>query len=145
MDLSIKRFEKLEKNIANKKRPPASIPGYVSEWTDKYFHQSVFDVPVKYPSKKVIGFLAQFKKPQKVKLCRGINCYNRDNQQITSWTYNLEIAKRYAKELNGKILSKEFLLAQILLDTTLLNHEQKRQIGYDWKVDDKEVLILTSC
>jgi len=30
----------------------------------------------------------------------------------------------------------------ILLDTTTLNDEQKRQLGYDYEIDDKEVLII---
>jgi len=118
------------------------IPNYVVDWTDKYFHHSAFDVPVKYPSKKVVGFLAQFKKSQKAKLYRGINYYNGDNRGITSWTYDLEVAKRYAKELKGKVFSKEFLATQVLLDTTLLSYDQKKQLGYDYKIDDKEVLIL---
>lgn len=37
-----------------------SIPGYVIDWTDKYFHQSAFDVPVNYPTKKVLAFLIHF-------------------------------------------------------------------------------------
>ena len=142
LDVSIKRFEELDRNLKNKFNFNTTIPAYVSDWTDKYFHQSAFDQPLEYPSKKVLDFLAQFKKLQKMKLYRGINRYNKDNQKITSWTYDLEIAKRYAKELNGEVFSKEFLPTKILLDTTLLNSEQKRQLGYDYKIDDKEVLIL---
>ncbi len=119
-----------------------SIPNYVIDWTDKYFHHSMFDKPLKYPSKKILDFLTQFKKLQKIKLYRGINCYNKDNKEIMSWTYSLEIAKRYTEELKEKILSKEFLPTKILLDTTLLDSEQKRQLGYDYTVDDKEVLVL---
>src|SRR3989338_6903427 len=118
------------------------IPNYVIDWTDKYFHQSVFDVQLNYPSKRVLDFLAQFKKLRKIELYRGVHRYNKNNKKVTSWTYDLEIAKRYAKELKGEVLFKEFLPTKILLDTTLLNSEQKRQLGYDYKIDDKEVLIL---
>lgn len=142
LNLSIKRFEELERNIVNKRKLTFSIPGYVSQWTDKYFHQSASNVPVNYPSEQIINFFAKFRKLQKIKLYRGINHFNKDNHEITSWTYDSEIAKKYVKEPNGEIFSKEFLPDQVLLDTTLLDSEQKKQLGYDYKVDDKEVLIL---
>ncbi len=120
----------------------AYMPSYVTEWTDKYFHQSAFDVPVNYPNKKVLKFLASFSKPKKVRLFRGINKYNKDNGAVASWTYNRQIAEGYAKDVGGKIIEKEFLFNQILLDTTLLTKKEKQQFGYDYKIDDKEVLIL---
>src|SRR3989344_3536272 len=119
------------------KAKPAEIPNYVREWTDKYFHQSAFDVPIKYPSKKLIDFLTQFKKPQRVVLYRGINRYNKDNREITGWTYDPEVAKRYTEESEGRVFSKEFSPTKVLLDTTVLNAEQKIQLGYDYEIDDK--------
>lgn len=142
LDVSIKRFEELDRNLKNKFNFNTVIPGYVSTWTDKYFHQSAFDMPVEYPSKKVINFLTRFKKPDKVKLYRGLNHYNQDNKQITSWTYDMRVAERYASETKGKISENEFSQDRILLDTTILTNEQKRLLGYDYKIDDKEVLIL---
>jgi len=118
-----------------------NIPNYVIEWTDKYFHQSAFDVPVNYPSKKVLKFFVHFKKPDKVTLYRGVNKYNKDNREITSWTYDKKIAENYIKD-GGKIMEKEFPSENILLDTTTLNTKQKKLLGYDYKIDDKEVLII---
>ena len=143
LDVSIKRFEELDRNLKNKFNFNAVIPGYVSEWTDKYFHQSAFDKPVEYPSEKVVNFLKCFKKPDKAKLYRGINHFNKSNKQVTSWTYDKQIAKRYASETKGEIFENEFYHDQILLDTTALTSDQKRQLGYDYKIDDKEVLILS--
>jgi hypothetical protein len=119
-----------------------TIPGYVSDWTDKYFHQSAFDKPLEYPNKKVLAFLAQFKKLKKLKLYRGINYYNKDNKIITSWTYSKTVARRFAKELKGHVVSKEFSPASIMLDTTVLSAEQKKYLGYDFKNNDKEVIIM---
>lgn len=119
-----------------------SIPSYICGWTDKYFHQSAFDTPVNHPSKRTVVFLGRFKKPNKVTLYRGIHIYNRDNKGVTSWTYDKRVAKRYAKEEEGKVIEREFLSEQILLDTTVLNEREKEQLGYDYKIDDKEVLIL---
>ena len=120
----------------------AYFPSYVTDWTDKYFHQSAFDVPLNYPNKKVQKFLASFKKPDKVRLFRGINRYNKENREITSWTYNRQVAESYAKEIDGEVIENEFLSDKILLDTTLLTKIQKWQFGYDYKIDDQEVLIL---
>lgn len=119
------------------------IPAYVSGWTDKYFHQSAFDEPWNFPSQKVIKFLSKFKRNKKVKLFRGINKFNKDCLEISSWTYDREIAKKYIQE-GGKIIEYEFSSEKILLDTTLLNREQKMLLGYDYGVDDKEVLILSN-
>jgi len=119
------------------------FPNYVITWTDKYFHQSAFDMPVKFPSKKVINYLARFKKAGKIKLLRGINKYNKDNcAGVYSWTYDKKVALRYAKELEGKVLEKTFLPEQIILDTTILNQQERVSLGYDYSVDDKEVLII---
>lgn len=117
------------------------IPAYVSGWTDKYFHQSAFDVPWNFPNQKVIKFLSKFKKDKKIKLFRGINKFNEDSLEISSWTYDREIAKNYIQE-GGKIIKHEFGSEKILLDTTLLDREQKMLLGYDYGVDDKEVLVL---
>ncbi|MCX6796225.1 MAG: hypothetical protein NTW06_01880 [Candidatus Falkowbacteria bacterium] len=120
------------------------IPSDVSGWTDKYFHQSVFDTPLKYPEVKIINFLCKFKKDKKIKLYRGMNKYNRSNYTgVESWTYDKRIAFRYIKELSGKIVEKSFSSGKVLLDTTLLNKEVKELLGYDYKIDDKEVLILS--
>jgi len=118
------------------------IPSYVIDWTDKYFHQSAFDVPINYPNKKVLKFFTRFKKPDKVRLFRGINKYNKDNREITSWTYNRQVAESYAKEIEGEVIENEFLSDKILLDTTLLTKMERQQFGYDYKINDKEVLIL---
>lgn len=119
------------------------IPKYVINWTDKYFHQSAFDIPLKFPNKKVIDFLAKFKRKKKTKLYRGINKYNEENYTgAESWTYDKKIAFRYAKEIGGKMIEKIFKLENILLDTTLPNKQEKILLGYDYKVDDKEVLIM---
>jgi len=118
------------------------IPNYVIDWTDKYFHQSAFDVPVNYPSKKILKFLVRFKKPGKVRLYRGINRYNKENREITSWTYDRQVAERYAKEIDGEIIETEFSFSKTLLDTTFLTKAEKQRLGYDYKIDDKEVLIL---
>lgn len=127
----------MKKTIINK-----SVPAIVCAWTDEYFHKSAFDVPIKYPNKKIIHFLSQFKKSHKIKLYRGINRFNKDNQQITSWTHNLNIARRYIKGLNGKVVANEFLSSQVILDTTVLTEKQKTQLGYDYHIDDKEVLVI---
>ena len=118
------------------------IPNYIINWTDKYFHQSAFDVPVNYPNKKILKFFANFKKLDKVRLFRGINKYNKDNKEVTSWTYSRQVAERYAKEVDGEVVEMEFLSDKILLDTTLLTKIEKQQFGYDYKIDDEEVLIL---
>lgn len=117
------------------------IPSYVSMWADKYFHQSSFDIPLGFPNKKVITFLSRFKRNQKIKLFRGINKFNKDISGIVSWTYDKKIAVNYA-ENGGKIIEKNFPLNEVLLDTTVLGSEQKKLLGYDYKVDDKEVLII---
>ena len=119
-----------------------NIPSYVSNWTDKYFHQSAFDVPINFPSKKTVSFLSRFKNQDRVKLYRGTHRYNMDNADITSWTYDKWIAKGYAQEIDGKVVEQEFQTGQILLDTTVLTKAEKKQLGYDYKSDDKEVLIL---
>lgn len=125
------------KNIAHK----TEIPAYVSSWTDEFFHKSAFDLPIKYPNKKVIGFLSRFKKNERIKLYRGINKYNERNKLIVSWTYDKKTAERYISD-GGKIIEQEFTPADILLDTTILNEELKQLLGYDYKVDDKEVLVI---
>ncbi|MDP3057720.1 MAG: hypothetical protein Q8N37_04380 [bacterium] len=117
------------------------IPGYVSGWTYKYFHQSAYEPPWNFPNKKVITFLFQFKRKEKIKLFRGINKYNKDTSYIVSWTYDKEIALNYIED-GGKIIEKNFYSNDILLDTTVLNNEQKILLGYDYKIDDKEVLII---
>lgn len=117
------------------------IPGFVSQWTDEYFHKSAFDMPIKYPNKRVIGFLSQFKKMEEVVLYRGVNQYNKENNLITSWTYNKNIALGYIKE-GGRIIKRKFDYKNILLDTTILSPKQKKLLGYDYEVDDAEVLIL---
>ena len=118
------------------------IPNYVTDWTDRYFHQSAFDLPLNHPNKKVLNFLVRTKKPDKVRLYRGVNRYNKDNRGITSWTHDRQVAERYAKEIGGEVIGKEFQSSKVLLDTTLLTKEEKRRLGYDYKIDDKEVLIL---
>lgn len=87
-----------------------TIPGYVSSWTDKYFHQSVFAPLVGFPSKRVINFLARFKKTSEIELYRGIDSYNKDSDQITSRTYDVGVARRYAGEKGGEIIHKNFYL-----------------------------------
>ncbi len=124
------------KNTASKKE----IPAFVSSWTDGYFHKSAFDAPNKYPNKKVINFLSQFKKKERIKLYRGINKYNGENELITSWTYDKRIAESYIKD-GGRVMEKDFSPEDVLFDTTILNSEQKKLLGYDYKVDDREVLI----
>lgn len=119
------------------------IPNFVCCWTEEYFHKSAFDIPIKYPSKRVINFLSQFKGKKSVRLYRGINKYNRDNKLITSWTYNKKTAYNYIDK-GGKVIEKEFIPERILLDTTILNKEQKVSFSYDYKIDDKEVLIIGS-
>ncbi len=118
------------------------IPNYIIDWTDKYFHQSAFDKPVNYPNKKVLKFLVHFKKPDRVRLCRGVNRYNKDNREITSWTYDRQIAERYTREIGGKVIEMEFPSSKILLDTTILTKVEKQKLGFDYKFDDKEVLII---
>jgi len=120
-----------------------TIPNYIIDWTDKYFHHSYFDKPINYPSKKVINFFKKFYIPSKIILYRGKNKYNKQNNQITSWTYDKKVASRYIKKLGGKIIKAEFTSEKILLDTTFLTKKEKIQLGYDYKIDDKEVLILT--
>lgn len=127
--------------IKMKKSYSVKIPAYVSKWTDKYFHQSAFDVPEFFPNKKVIAFLSQFKRKERIKLFRGINKYNKDTSYIVSWTYDKKIAANYIED-GGKIIEKYFYSDEILLDSTVLDIEQKRLLGYDYKVDDREVLIL---
>ena|SRR3989344_440375 len=117
------------------------IPAYVSSWTDKYFHHSAFDISLMYPNKKTIGFLTQFKKKRAVKLYRGLNKYNKEKEVISSWTYNKEVAKNYAGE-EGIVVRQNFKPENIILDTTTLNCTQKKMLGYDYKVDDKEVIIF---
>lgn len=117
------------------------IPSYVSAWTDKYFHQSAFDIPLGLPNIKIINFLSSFKPTSPIKLFRGINNFNNDNKCITSWTYNKKIAKTYADD-SSEIIEKIFQPEEILLDTTKLNNEQRMLLGYDYKIDDQEVLIL---
>ena len=124
------------KNMTSKKE----IPAYVSSWTDEYFHKSAFEVPIKYPNKKVINFLSQFKKKERVKLYRGINEYNEENVLITSWTYDKKVAESYIKD-GGKVTEKEFSPEDVLFDTTILNSKQKKLLGYDYMVDDREVLV----
>jgi len=120
------------------------IPNYVVDWTDRYFHQSAFDAPLGYPNKRIVKYLASAKTKRvgTVKLCRGVNAYNKDNRGITSWTYDRKVAERYAKETGDEVIEMEFPLDKILLDTTLLTKVEKQRIGYDYKVDDQEVLIL---
>ena len=119
-----------------------NIPSYVSQWTDEYFHKSAFDFPIRFPNKKVIKFLSAFRKNEKVELYRGVNKYNEDNELISSWTYDKKIAKRYSLDGNGKVIKKEFYPNQILLDTTILTEEQKKYLGYDYKIDDHEVIVI---
>lgn len=122
-------------------RATTKIPSFISSWSDEYFHKSAFDIPIKYPNKRVIDFLSQFKKKERIKLYRGINKYNKEDQPITSWTYSKKIAESYIKN-GGKIIKKKFSPEYILFDTTALNTKQKKLLGYDYKIDDKEVLIL---
>lgn len=129
------------RNIKNSSSE-VEIPAYVSSWTDEYFHKSAFEAPIKYPDKKIIDFLSQFKKKESVKLYRGINKYNKENELIMSWTYDKKSAKSYIKD-GGKVIEKEFAPEAILFDTTILNTEQKKLLGYDYKVDDREVLITS--
>ena len=125
------------KNLAHR----TEIPAHVSSWTDEFFHKSAFEPPIKYPNKKVIDFLSQFKKNERIKLYRGINKYNKRNKLIVSWTYDKKIAERYISD-GGKIIEREFVPEDILFDTTILNEGQKELLGYDYKVDDKEVLVI---
>lgn len=117
------------------------MSAYVCAWTDKYFHQSAYDIPLNDPNKNIIKYLSQFKINNNLKLFRGVNKFNKDTTGIVSWTYNRKVAKKYIKE-DGKIIEKEFQPNEILLDTTVLGDEQKKQLGYDYEIDDKEVLIL---
>ncbi|MCL4437436.1 hypothetical protein M1513_00115 [Patescibacteria group bacterium] len=121
-----------------------NIPNYVASWTDKYFHQSAFEPPVRFPSKRVIFILNGFIKPKKVLLYRGVNEFNKNTTGVASWTYNKNIAKKYAAKNKGKIVKNTFISSQILLDTTRLTQSEKLSIGYDYEFDDKEVLILTA-
>ncbi|MDP3704501.1 MAG: hypothetical protein Q8R24_01155 [Legionellaceae bacterium] len=117
------------------------IPAYIAKWTDNFFHQSAYNQPVSFPNKYIINFLSRFKKTTSIQLYRGINKYNTENNLITSWTYKKDIAARYTGN-KGKLVKKVFSPRNILLDTTTLNTKQKRQMGYDYKIDDKEVLIM---
>lgn len=120
------------------------IPKSVIDWTDKYFHQSAFDVPLRFPGKRVIGFLIKFRKEEKIKLYRGVNKYNEKNYTgVKSWTYDKEIAGNYRAE-GGKIVEKVLSPSEVLLDTTLLSNEHKKLLGYDYKIDDMEVLIISN-
>jgi len=120
-----------------------TIPSYVSSWTDKYFHQSAFDVPWSFPKQRVIKFLSRFKKDEKIKLFRGINKFNENGLEISSWTYDREIAKNYIQD-GGRIIEREFSANEVVLDTTILNMEQRALMGYDYKFDDKEVLVINN-
>jgi len=142
LDLSIKRFEELDKNMKNKLLNV--IPSYVSGWTDKYFHQSAFDIQLKSPNKNIVNFLSKFRPKNTITLYRGIHSFNDKNYTgVESWTYDKKIAERYAKsEKSGKIKEKRFFPSGILLDTTLLSDIEKKYLGYDYEIDDKEVLIL---
>lgn len=122
-------------------KKPLSIANYVIDWTDKYFHQSAYNKPINFPNKNIIGSLSRFRKTTPIQLYRGINKYNVENNLITSWTYEKDVATRYIKN-GGKLVKSIFNPQSILLDTTTLNTAQKRQLGYDYKIDDKEVLIL---
>lgn len=117
------------------------IPSLISSWTDEYFHKSAFDIPIKYPNKKVVNFLSGFNKRKQIKLYRGINAYNETTGSVTSWTYNKRIAERYIKD-GGTIIEKNFIPEDILLDTTMLTAEQKKMLGYDYAIDDEEVLVI---
>lgn len=141
LELSKKRFNDV---IEVSKKDSQNIPAHVCTWTDEYFHKSAFDKPIKYPRQEVISYLAKFKKDSKVKLYRGVNKYNKENDLITSWTYDKKIAEGYIIKDGGKIVEKEFSPKDILLDTTLLGSEHKKTLGYDYKIDDKEVLIINS-
>lgn len=119
------------------------IPPYVSAWLDEYFHKSASESPIRLPSKKTIGFLSRFKKDDVVKLYRGVNKYNASLAPVVSWTYDREIAVRYIKDAGGgKIVEKEFSPQNIMVDMTLLDETQRTMVGYDYAVDDKEVLVL---
>ncbi len=119
------------------------IPVYVSNWADKYFHQSAFETPINFPGKKIVAFLQKFKKEGKVKLYRGVHKYNKENYiGVQSWSYDKNIALRYIKECGGKIIEKTFKKEKILLDTTLLNKDQKILLGYNFGIDDKEILVI---
>ena len=120
-----------------------NIPAFVSEWTDEYFHKSAFDIPIKYPSKKTIGFLSQFRKKCDIVLYRGMNKYNKDNELVTSWTYDKKIARGYAQNSN-KVVKRIFTEKDILLDTTILDAKQRQFLGYDYEFDDKEVLVFSN-
>lgn len=119
-----------------------TIPTYVIDWTDRYFHQSAFDVPLSYPSKKTRVFLSKFRPTKPITLFRGINRYNKDNRGITSWSYSKRVAERYAKEIEGYVIQQKIHPNQILLDTANLTKEEKYLLGYDYKIDDNEVLIF---
>lgn len=119
------------------------IPSFVVGWTDAYFHRSAYDLPLNPPSRRIIKFLQQFSKPERVTLFRGVHEYNKDNLTITSWTYDKKVAQRYISESkHGEILEVEFTSEKILLDTTFLNKDEKLFLGYDYIIDDKEVLII---
>ena len=87
------------KNLSHR----TEIPAYVSSWTDEFFHKSAFEPPIKYPKKKVLDFLSQFKKNERIKLYRGINKYNERNKLIVSWTYDKKTAESYISD-GGKII-----------------------------------------
>lgn len=131
------------KNLQNDKLENL-IPEYVSEWTYNYFHHSTFDLPWKFPTKKILSSLSQFKKSELVILYRGVDRFNKNNPEmnnIFSWTYDIEVAKRWAEGLDGEVFVEEFKPDQIVLDTTLLNREQKIYMGYNYQIDNMEVLV----
>lgn len=119
------------------------IPAHVSSWTDKYFHQSAYDIPWKFPDERIRNFVSRFKPKKPIKLYRGINKYNKKTKHIVSWTYKKEMAANYIEE-GGKIIERIFHPEEILLDTTVLTKMQKVLLGYDYEVDDEEVLIITN-
>ncbi|MDD4901382.1 MAG: hypothetical protein PHS62_04785 [Patescibacteria group bacterium] len=125
-----------------KSKTTTKIPAYISSWTDKYFHQSAYDIPLKFPSERIIKFFSIFKPNNPVKLYRGINQYNKKTKHIVSWTYKREIASNYIEE-GGDVVERIFHPKEILLDTTILTRMQKILLGYDYKVDDREVLVIT--
>ena len=122
-----------------------NIPSHVSAWLDEYFHKSAYDVPIKPPTARIIKFLSQFKKNHVIKLYRGINKYNTEDDSITSWTYNKKVAERYVGDAGGgRVAEKEFAPECVMLDTTLLSEQQRKLMGYDYQEDDREVLIIKS-
>jgi len=117
------------------------IPAYILSWSDKYFHQSAYGLCIKFPNERIIKFFSLFKPDKPIKLYRGINKYNNETEGIISWTYKKEIAENYIKE-EGKIIERIFRPEEILLDTTYLKQDQKVLLGYDYEIDDEEVLTM---